>query len=133
MQHQTEQLDEGRGVPSQTMQCESVGMRSLASLTCTDENAPIEFSRSGDSLPILDSVDRSESSGHGGNAHHDFFVFGGHAGYRSLATNATETNINEVHSADKESVTCNSEQLNTSDANLHQVHFAGCKARVWFK
>jgi DnaJ family protein C protein 7 len=91
-------------------------MRSLASPTCTDENAPIEFARSGDSSPIGDSVDESRNSGHCGNAHHDFFVFGGHAGYRSLATNATETNISEVHSADKESITCNSEQLNTSVA-----------------
>ncbi|XP_066306116.1 uncharacterized protein [Miscanthus floridulus] len=116
IQHQTEQLDEGHGVPSQTMQCESVGMRSLASPTCTDENAPIELARSEGSLPIRDSVDESRNSGHCGNAHHDFFVFGGHAGYRSLATNATETNIGEVHSADKESVTCNSEQLNPSVA-----------------
>ncbi|CAD6231982.1 unnamed protein product [Miscanthus lutarioriparius] len=96
MHHQTEQLDEGRGVPSQTMQCESMGMRSLASTTCTDENAPIGFARSGDSLPIRDSVDESRNSGHGGNAHHDFFCFGGHAGYHSLAANATEANISEV-------------------------------------
>lgn len=112
--HQTEHLDEERGVPSQTIQYESVGIRSLASPTRTDENAPIEFAKRGDSLPIQDSVDQSRNSGHDANAHHDFFVFGGHAGYNSFATNATQTNTSKVHSADKETVTCNSEQLNTS-------------------
>ncbi|OQU86691.1 hypothetical protein SORBI_3003G128600 [Sorghum bicolor] len=131
MQHQTEQLDEGRGVPSQTMQCESVGMRSLASLTCTDENAPIEFSRSGDSLPILDSVDRSESSGHGGNAHHDFFVFGGHAGYRSLATNATETNINEMLTCTKFILQDAKHAFGSSDNDL--PHSEPCEIRTMMK
>lgn len=93
--HQTEHLDEERGVPSQTIQYESVGIRSLASPTRTDENAPIEFAKRGDSLPIQDSVDQSRNSGHDANAHHDFFVFGGHAGSNSFATNATQTNTSK--------------------------------------
>ncbi|KAJ1283272.1 hypothetical protein BS78_03G115900 [Paspalum vaginatum] len=119
----TEQINEGIGVPSETIQCENVEIRSSASPTCTDENAPVEFARSGDSLPTRNSADEgclpvegSKNSAHGGSAHRSFIVFGGRAGYQSFAANATQTNVSKVDSADKDSVPYDSEQLYSSVA-----------------
>ncbi|WVZ71630.1 hypothetical protein U9M48_020197 [Paspalum notatum var. saurae] len=124
LRNPTEQLDEGIGVPYQTIQCENEEVRSSASPTCTDEKAPVEFARSGDSLPTRNSADEgclsvegSKNSARGGSAHQSLFVFGGHAaGYQSFAANATQTNISKVDSADKDSVRYNSEQLYSSVA-----------------
>ncbi|CAL4957247.1 unnamed protein product [Urochloa decumbens] len=120
---QTEKLDEGSGAPSQAIQCDSAETRSLPSQSCTNHNAPIEFARSGGSLPFRNSVDegslpedRSNISAHGGNVQQNAFVFGGHAGYRDFTANATQTSIGKVDSADKGSATYNSEQLNASVA-----------------
>ncbi|XP_039847127.1 uncharacterized protein LOC120706516 isoform X2 [Panicum virgatum] len=120
---QTEKLDEGSRAPSQTIQCDSAEAISLASPTCSDHDAPIEFARFGDSLPVRESVDEgslpedgSMISAHGVNVQRDVFVFGGHAGYRDLTANATQTSISKVDSADKDGVPFNSGQLNASVA-----------------
>jgi DnaJ homolog subfamily C member 7 len=120
---QTEKLDEGSRAPSETIQCDSAEAASLASPTCSDHDAPIEFARFGDSLPVRKSVDEgslpedgSKIPAHGVNVQQDVFVFGGHAGYRDLTANATQTSISKVDSADKDGVTYNSGQLNASVA-----------------
>nr|CAB3472817.1 unnamed protein product [Digitaria exilis] len=119
---QTEKHDEGSRAPSQTIQCERTEIRSLASPTCTDQDAPIQFARNGDSLPVRNSVDEgslpedgSKISAHSGNVQQNVFVFGRHAGYRDTA-NATQSSISKVGSTDKDSATINSEQLNDSVA-----------------
>ncbi|CAL4976865.1 unnamed protein product [Urochloa decumbens] len=123
LRDQTEKLDEGSGAPSQAIQCESAETISLPPQSCTNHNAPIEFARSGDSLPFRNSADEgsfpedgSNISAHGGNVQQNVFVFGGHAGYRDFTANATQTSIGKVDSADKGSATYNSEQLNASVA-----------------
>uniref|UniRef100_K3XE42 J domain-containing protein n=1 Tax=Setaria italica TaxID=4555 RepID=K3XE42_SETIT len=120
---QTEKLDEGRGAPSQSIQCENAETRSLASQTSTNHNAPMELARSGDGLPIRNSVDEgslpkdgSNISAHGGNVQQNVFVFGGHAGYRDFTANATQTSISKEDSSDKDGAIYNSEQLNASVA-----------------
>ncbi|PUZ57276.1 hypothetical protein GQ55_5G417000 [Panicum hallii var. hallii] len=120
---QTEKLDEGSRAPSETIQCDSAEAASLASPTCSDHDAPIEFARFGDSLPVRISVDEgslpedgSKIPAHGVNVQRDVFVFGRHARYRDLTANATQTSISKVDSADKDGVTYNSGQLNASVA-----------------
>ncbi|KAF8724201.1 hypothetical protein HU200_021221 [Digitaria exilis] len=93
---QTEKHDEGSRAPSQTIQCERTEIRSLASPTCTDQDAPIQFARNGDSLPVRNSVDEGSLPEDG--------------------TNATQSSISKVGSTDKDSATINSEQLNDSVA-----------------
>lgn len=120
---QTEKLDEGRGAPSQAIQCENVETGSLASQTSISNNAFMEFDRRGDGLPIRNSVDEgslpmavSNISAHGGNVHQNVFVFGEHAGYQDFTVNATQTSTSNVDSADKGGATYNSEQINASVA-----------------
>ncbi|KAF8661508.1 hypothetical protein HU200_056928 [Digitaria exilis] len=93
---QTEKRDEGSRAPSQTIQCEGAETRSLASPTCTDQDAPIQFARNRDSLRVKNSVDEGSFPGDG--------------------TNATQSSISKVGSTDKDSATINSEQLNHSVA-----------------
>ncbi|RLN24850.1 uncharacterized protein C2845_PM07G06350 [Panicum miliaceum] len=119
----TEKLDEGSRAPSQTIQCDIAEAISLASPTCSDHDAPIEFARFGDSLPVRKSVDEgslpedgSKIPAHGVNVQRDVFVFGGHAGYRDLTANATQSSTSKVDSADKDGVPYNSGQLNASVA-----------------
>jgi len=118
---QTEKLDEGSRAPSQTVQCDSAEAISLASPTCSDHDAPIEFARFGDSLSVGEGSlpedgNGSKISAHCVNVQRDVFVFGGHVGYRDLTANATQTSISKVDSADKDGVPYNSGQLNASVA-----------------
>nr|CAB3476870.1 unnamed protein product [Digitaria exilis] len=118
---QTEKRDEGSRAPSQTIQCEGAETRSLASPTCTDQDAPIQFARNRDSSRVKNSVDEGSFPGDGSeisahdNVQQNVFVFGRHAGYRDTA-NATQSSISKVGSTDKDSATINSEQLNHSVA-----------------
>jgi hypothetical protein len=85
---QIEHLDEGSGVLSRTIRCESVDTTSLASQAvdsapCTDESTSTEFMKSSDSFPLRNSVDEgnlpkdgSITSAHGGDVLQSFFGSG---------------------------------------------------------
>jgi hypothetical protein len=125
---QTEQLDEGIGVLSQTMRCETVETISLASQAadsapCTDGRISSKFAKSSDSLSVGNSLyegnlpkDGSRTSAHGGDVQQKLFVFGEHAGSRQFTANADQPDVNKVDSADKDGVIYRSEQLNASGA-----------------
>jgi hypothetical protein len=125
---QTKQLDEGSGVLSQTMRCETVGTGSLASqpadsAPCTDGRISSKFANSSDSLPVGNSLDEgnlpkdgSRTSAHGGDVQQKLFVFGEHAGNRQFTANADRPEVNKVDSSDKDCVIYRSEQLNASGA-----------------
>ncbi|TVU22628.1 hypothetical protein EJB05_32341, partial [Eragrostis curvula] len=125
---QTEQLHEESGCQSQTIRCETVESRPVASPAacsspCIDENVSTEFAKSGDSLSVLNPVDEgnspkdgSEISAHGGDNQQNFFVFGQHSGYQQFTANANQADVNKVDSDNKEGVTYRSEQPNASNA-----------------